>query len=173
MRELRLRVVKASRDDAPLLDNLLALYAYDFSEMLALEISADGSYVPDGWSWSAEDHVWLLYVDDRPAGFAVATRGSLIDGRPDVWDMREFFILRRHRRAGAGLHLARAVWEQLPGVWDVRVIEPNVAALGFWRRAVADAAGRAVAPTLAVNTRNGKSERVFRFEPSSPSRPDG
>ena len=161
-----LRVVEASRDDAPVLDKLLELYAYDFSEMLGLDISVGGSYFPGGWPWvSNYERVWLLHANDRPVGFAIATLGSVIDGRADVWDMHEFFVVRRHRRTGAGLHLARTVWRRQPGTWDLRIIQSNGPALAFWRHAVQEA-GHALEPRLAINTRTGKSEHVFRFEPN-------
>ena len=51
--------------------------------------------------------------------------------------MAEFFILRKHRRAGVGAAAARAVFARYPGVWEAAVVRRNTAALAFWRRAVA------------------------------------
>ena len=166
MSEIKPRVVEARPSDAALLDRLLELYAYDFSEMLELELTASGHYFPGGWRRSeACERSWLLYAGEHPAGFAVATLGSVIDGRADVWDMREFFVVRRHRRLGQGLYLAHAVWRQQPGTWDVRINQRNRPALAFWQRAASAAGGASIAPRLALNTRTGKQEHLLRFKP--------
>jgi predicted acetyltransferase len=49
--------------------------------------------------------------------------------------MAEFFILRGHRRGGAGTAAARALFARYPGRWEVAVARRNTPALGFWRRA--------------------------------------
>jgi predicted acetyltransferase len=145
----------------------LELYAYEFSEMLGLEMGPGGRYFSNGWPWNAEsERIWLAYVNEHPAGFAIATLGSVIDSRADVWDMHEFFVVRRHQRARLGTQLARAVWQHQPGIWDVRIIEPNKNALAFWQHAVEEAAGHATEPQLVTNSNSGKSEHLFRFKPN-------
>lgn len=160
-----MRVVEASRDEDKLLRRLMELYAYDFSELLPLELDSVGYFFAQGWSWDeVRDRVFLLYSGGHPAGFAIASRGSVIDERTDVWDMHEFFVMKRYRRQGGGSRLAREVWRLLPGTWDIRVIPPNIAALAFWRRA-AESAGGDAEWSLAVNSRSGKHEHHLRFVP--------
>lgn len=143
--------------------NLLELYYYDFAEILKYEIGADGSYLA-AFEWSDDEPLFLLYADGLPAGFAILSPGSRIDGRQDVWDVKEFFVIRRHRRSGLGSWLARQVWREHPGTWDVRVVEPNTGALAFWRRAVAEAAGAPVEPSFVTLPAPRSSVFLFRFE---------
>lgn len=160
----------ASPQHAELLDRLFELYAYDFSDLVDLNLSADGRFFAPGSRWDpGRQQAWLLYVDHHPAGFALTSKGSLIDGHAEVWDMNEFFVIRRHRRSGAGMHLAHEVWRARPGLWDVRVIQANHGALAFWQRAISAAAAEAPPPTLAQHPKTGKQEHLFRFRPFEPS----
>jgi predicted acetyltransferase len=61
-----------------------------------------------------------------------------------VWDMAEFFLLRRYRGQGIGTHAAHSVWQLFPGQWQVRVMEANAPALRFWAHALECFFGRAV-----------------------------
>jgi predicted acetyltransferase len=58
-----------------------------------------------------------------------------------VFDMTEFFVLRRFRRHGVGLAAAFAAFDLFKGAWEVRQREENVAATTFWRRAIGDYTG--------------------------------
>ena len=62
---------------------------------------------------------------------------SHLSGADDVWDMAEFFVLRRHRRAGVGMRAAHILFETHAGAWEVRQRAANAAATSFWRRAIA------------------------------------
>ena len=119
-----IEIIPASLEQKATLANLLELYSHDFSEFVDLEIGPDGRF---GYSdldiyWTEpERHPLLVYVDTRLAGFALIDglqRGSS-DGM--VWDVAEFFILRRYRRTGIGTEVARQVWKRFPGRWQVRV----------------------------------------------------
>lgn len=54
----------------------------------------------------------------------------------DGFWMEQFFVLRRYRKAGHGLALARHVFEHHPGTWEVGQMPGNTAARQFWRRVV-------------------------------------
>lgn len=132
---------RATRADAPLLENLLSLYVHDLSEVFAVEIGADGRYaypkLPLYWQEPSSRHAFVVLHGDRVAGFALATRGSPASDDPEVLDVAEFFVLRAHRRASVGRRAAFALWDALPGRWIVRVSEGNSAGLPFWRATVA------------------------------------
>ena len=57
---------------------------------------------------------------------------------PSVYDVAEFFVMRKYRRHNVGRHAALLLWAMLPGRWTVRVSEGNAGALQFWRRIVSD-----------------------------------
>jgi predicted acetyltransferase len=58
-----------------------------------------------------------------------------------VSDIDEFFVLRRHRRAGVGTAAAALAFARRPGRWEVRESAANVPAQRFWRRAIDAATG--------------------------------
>ena len=157
----------ASPGDAGLLANLLELYVHDLSEVFPrIQIGADGRFGYDSLSlyWSEPERRFPFFIrcDGRIAGFVLVTRGSPASDDPDVFDVAEFFILRRYRRSGVGRLAAFLLWDRLPGRWIVRVSEANRGAMPFWAGVVAEYTNGA----LAECTREGSPApwRVFSFE---------
>jgi predicted acetyltransferase len=129
----------ATRDDEERLRALLQLYVYDLSELFALDPGEDGRYrTPslDGYFDDPRKHAYLLRVDEHLAGFALVQRGSRLTGDPEVSDLAEFFVARRHRRRGVGARAAAELFDCFPGRWEVRQRAENTAATAFWRRAI-------------------------------------
>jgi predicted acetyltransferase len=134
----------AGPQDAPVLANLLELYAHDLSDAFGLAIGADGrfGYAKLPRYFSEPDHFpFLIRTGGALAGFALVTRGSPL-GAPGDLDVAEFFVLRRHRRAGVGRRAAARLWDAMPGHWIVRVADCNQAALPFWSGAIAAYTGQ-------------------------------
>jgi predicted acetyltransferase len=133
------QVFAAGSDEQRLLGALFELYAYDFSEILGLDVGDDGhfrtppldAYWIDPWR-----HAFLIRVDERLAGFALVHERSRLTGDEGVHDMAEFFVMRRYRRHGVGEHAARWLFAQFHGKWEVRQKAENHAATAFWRRAI-------------------------------------
>jgi predicted acetyltransferase len=160
-----LEITPATAQQATIVANLLELYAHDFSEFHEVEVGDDGRYgYPDlPLYWSEPDrHPFLLEFRRKIAGFALVKRGAKIPGEERVWDMAEFFVLRRYRRRGIGSEAARQVWSRLPGKWEIRVMESNKVAYQFWARAVATVSQQTVSP-LRVEI-NGRYWQVFSFD---------
>jgi predicted acetyltransferase len=140
-------------------DNLIQLYAHDFSEFHHVELDRLGrfNYAPLPLYWSDPDrHPFLVKMDGRLAGFVLVTRNET------AWDMVEFFVLRGCRRRGAGTAIAHEVWKRFPGQWEVRVMEANKAALPFWEHAISTFNGRPIQP-IAIE-KEGNSWWVFTFD---------
>jgi predicted acetyltransferase len=160
-----IEIIPAALEQKAILANLLELYTYDFWEFVELEIGPDGRFgytdLDIYWTEPAR-HPLLVYVDSRLAGFA------LIDGLPresadvTVWDVAEFFILRRYRRAGIGTQVAHLVWRRFPGRWQVRVIVSNEPAYRFWREAIKSFAGQEIVATRVKQ--GGRDRHLFSFE---------
>ncbi len=136
---MEVRVVLAEPSDKEVLKNLFQLYAYDFSEIIPADVDEVGrfkeyrldSYWSDAWRFP-----FLLRADGHLAGFALVHHRSHLSGADDVWDMAEFFVLRRHRRAGVGTTAAHRLFATHRGAWEVRQRTANSAATAFWRRAI-------------------------------------
>jgi predicted acetyltransferase len=143
----------------PVVDNLMQLYAHDFSEFHHVELDSDGrfNYAPLPLYWSDRSrHPFLVKMDGRLAGFVLVQRNET------SWDMVEFFVLRGCRRRGAGTAIAHEVWKRFPGMWEVRVMQANRSALPFWERAVSAFTGQRIQP-IGVE-KDGNSWWVFTFE---------
>jgi predicted acetyltransferase len=128
----------ATPEHAPLLMNLLQLYIHDLSAAFpSVEMGADGRYdyeeLPLYWSEPERRFPFLIKFESRVVGFALITRGSPATDDPDVFDVAEFFVIRRHRRSGVGREAAFHLWNRFPGRWTVRVSEGNPGALRFWQ----------------------------------------
>lgn len=158
-------VVAAAQGQEAILANLLELYAHDFSEFHDVAIGPDGRFgyksLPLYWSEPGR-HPFLVWADGALAGLVLVKRGSEFSGNEAVWDMAEFFVLRGYRRRGIGTHVAHQVWKSLRGLWEVRVMESNVAGHDFWARAITSFAGTEARAVPA--RKDGKSWRVFSFE---------
>ena len=157
----------ATTSDAALLSNLFELYAYDLSEVLPdAELGPDGRFgypaLPRYLSEPGQRFAYIIRCEGRVAGFALVTRGSPVSDDPLVFDVAEFFVLRRYRRHGVGRCAAMQLWNRFPGKWTVRVAEGNHDGLAFWCKAIAEAAG----DTMTESTRTGpqRTWRVYHFE---------
>ena len=120
------------------LRNLIELYLHDASEFDPRDVNEHGlfgyRYVDHYW---AEPGRWPFFirVDGTLAGFALVREES------GVFDMAEFFVLRRYRRQGVGEAAARQTFGRFPGLWQVRQLAANTAAIAFWRGVIGRYAG--------------------------------
>lgn len=157
----------ATQSDAELLSNLLELYIHDVCALFpSVELGPDGRFgypkLPLYWSDPEQRFAYLVKHDGRVAGFVLATRGSPVTAEPDVFDVAEFFVMRKYRRSGVGRRAAFLLWKRLPGKWIVRVSEGNREAIAFWSGTVAEFTGG----TAVEDTRPGEPNawRVFSFD---------
>lgn len=129
----------AGPEDHQRLLALLQLYAYDFSEILPLEVAEDGRFHVPSVTANLTDpdhHAFLIRVDSRLAGFALVRPSSYLTGDAGVFDMAELFVMRRHRHRGVGEHVASWLFDRFRGPWEVRQRAENQAATAFWRRTI-------------------------------------
>lgn len=125
-------VLQAREEDFDLLARLLQLYLHDFSEHTGWDVDEHGLFHyawPDAYRHEAGRHAYVLRVEGRPAGFALVREAERIH-------MAEFFVLRKHRRAGVGLAAARHLLEVHVGPWSITQLATNPEATSFWRRAI-------------------------------------
>jgi predicted acetyltransferase len=130
----------AHEDERGVLRNLLQLYVYDWSELLSLDVGVDGRFADpplDVYWTEVGRHPFLLRVDGRLAGLALVSERSRLTGAAGVFDMAEFFVLRRYRKRGVGAAAAGAAFERFKGPWEVRQRRDNVDATAFWRKVIA------------------------------------
>jgi predicted acetyltransferase len=156
----------APAEAQPLIANLLELYSHDLSDVFPVDIGPDGrfGYARLPLYWSAPDTrlPFLIRCGDRVAGFALVTRGSPASDDPSVFDVAEFFVLRRYRRGGVGRQAAHALWSTLGNRWVVRVSDANRPAVPFWANVVRMYSNGEFTESRLTN--DGQSWRVFSFD---------
>jgi predicted acetyltransferase len=163
----------ATSADAELLSNLLELYIHDLSAAFPdIELGADGRFGYSAlalyWAQPERRFPFLIKRGAQVAGFVLVTRGSPASDDPNVFDVAEFFVLRRYRRSGVGRQAATLLWTRFPGNWIVRVFEGNPRAMLFWSRVIEAFTGKAV--TVLQRPGYPPAWRVFCFESPKPSR---
>jgi len=129
-------VRRAGQDDRLPIFRMLELYQHDLSDIWDQDLDIHGEYgYPLDRYWSRPDcHPFVATVSGRYAGFALVD-GSVKVGTTGHW-MDQFFILKKYRRNGAGRVLARAVFDALPGAWEVGQMVRNESAQAFWRNVI-------------------------------------
>jgi predicted acetyltransferase len=137
----RVSLTPATAGERAALENLVQLYCHDWSEMVPLDVDDDGRFEALALApyWLHDWHrALLLRVDDKLAGFALILERSKLTGTRGVFDMAEFFVMRRYRRQGVGVAAAFAAFDRFKGPWEVRQRDENIVATAFWRRAIRD-----------------------------------
>ena len=156
-----------SRADGPLLSNLLELYIHDVSALFVdVQLGSDGRFgypnLAAYLSGSSERLGFLIRSEQLVAGFALVTRGSPVAKDASLFDVAEYFVLRRFRRRGVGRAAAGLLWDRLPGAWTVRVADVNPAAVAFWRRVVTSYTNNSA--TESERRDGSKNWVVFSFD---------
>ena len=132
----------ADIEEKSLLQRMIELYQYDFSEYDGSDLDAHGmfGYPYLDHYWVEENrHPYLVRVDGKLAGFVLVSRHSLLSG--EEHSISEFFILRKYRRQGVGRKVAGWVFDQHPGKWEVCELDCNPPAQAFWRKVIAEYTG--------------------------------
>jgi predicted acetyltransferase len=122
-------VEPAVHRDATVIANLLELYSHDLREAFSLELGTGARFgyesLPLYWSKPDRRFPFLVRRGNLLVGFALVTRGSPASDDPNVFDVAEFFVVRRHRRCGVGRRAAFLLWSRVAARWIVRASEAN------------------------------------------------
>ena len=134
---MSVEVLLASLKDKPLIQRMMELYQYDFSEFEGTDLDQHGcfGYSYLGHYWVEEGrHPFIVRVDGKLAGFALVSQHTHIAG--DGYSIAEFFILRKYRRQRIGKVVAFQVFDLFPGRWEVKQTEANIVAQQFWQNVI-------------------------------------
>ena len=123
-------------EQKPLLRELLNLYLYELSDLVAADPDEHGRF-EYGWLdhyWTEPDrHAFAIRRDGVTAGFVMVNAHTASGA---AFGIAEFFVLRRHRRSGVGRAAAAAAFARFPGSWEVVTDRENVRAAAFWRETI-------------------------------------
>jgi len=169
-------VALAGESDRRLIDGLAQFHIYDFSEFDPAESDdfeprADGRFepIPHFDSYWREDSRLALLIrrGDRPVGFALID--AVTHGGPPVdRGMAEFFVLRKHRRAGVASAAVRAeVWmsstRPITSAWECRSMMSSAS------QSIADKAPTSSGTPETRVVHRAPAKRSGPFSPSLPA----
>ena len=133
-------LAQATKQDRPVICQLIQLMHYDLSSIYGEWIGRDGRYAYRSLDvyWTEQDHhPYVIRRNGQLVGFALVTPRSPISGRAPCWFMYEFFVLQAQRRRGYGLHAVREILSRHRGNWEIAAIDKNEDAVSFWTTALA------------------------------------
>jgi len=134
---MNISLKKGTKENLKIAKNLVHYYIYDLGVPMGWDPRTDGVY--DGCDEMAENwnnekyHSYLIYNGDIPIGFAVVK--ELIKTKI-VYEIEEFFVLRRYRKKNVGKKVAFELFDSFQGNWQVRVLKQNTPAISFWSRII-------------------------------------
>jgi len=140
------QVIEASRDQQPVLERLMQIYLYEFSAIEGFDVGGDGLFEYQACAldcyWAEADRSpFLIYIDDRLAGFAMVNAYTVLDENKGARSIAEFFVMGRYRRKGVGKRVAFDIFDRFRGKWEVREIQDNDAGQKFWRSVIGEYTG--------------------------------
>lgn len=139
---MKITLERPSRSDRDLIRRMMELYLHDFSEFDGSDLDEHGvfGYGDLDYFWFEETHAaYIVRVDGQLSGFVLVDNEVVVDGNER--SISEFFILRKYRRRGVGRRVAKQIFDEMPGKWEVRVIATNVPAQSFWRKIILEYTG--------------------------------
>ena len=138
---MSLHLRRAQAHDFPALQQMLELYQYELSDIWPQEADAQARYGYDLERHRQDErfHAHVALEGSQYAGLALVAPARVT--RSEGFWMEQFFVLKRYRRQGTGLALARHVVHQHPGAWEVGQMPANTAARAFWRQTIAALTG--------------------------------
>jgi len=154
---MTIELVRATEEQAHIVENLIPFYIYDLSSQMGWRTPDNGRFggqddLPQYWgktlpeedaiyAWpeGSEGHPFLVHVDDELAGFALAKRVGA--DCPSRYEVGAFFIVRKFRRRRIGTEVAHRLFGMFPGEWTVGSLVGNTPANRFWESAVCSFTG--------------------------------
>ncbi|MEL6698956.1 MAG: GNAT family N-acetyltransferase [Bacteroidota bacterium] len=162
---MSIELIQAQKTDHDILQRLLELYCYDFSEILQTDVDAHGLFhypYLDLYFEEENRHPYLVKVKGKYAGFVLINSVLQYLDDPKARAIAEFFILRKYRRKGVGKEVAFRAFARFPGKWEVSVLASHTSALTFWKQTI----GAYTGDTFEVVDKvyRGREKQIILFE---------
>lgn len=162
-----LKLITATIEDYPTIQNMARFYVYDMTQDLDFEIPQDGLYscydFKKYWLDKAA-HVFFIYYQSELAGFVIIDKkGSDTD---IDFNMAQFFVLRKFQGKGVGTAIVHRCFEQFPGTWEIMVMPGNKGAYKFWEKIISGYTNKKFLQYTRSNPHLGHNEKrnMFRFK---------
>lgn len=138
-----IKIQPASIEDYEIIQNMAKFYVYDLSRFCG-HSSKGWSMEPNGEYKSFELKDYFLNPEKKAFLIRLRDDGELVGfvllnkhGTTNIdWNVGEFFVLARFQGRGIADYVAKWIFLQHPGSWEVSVIPENIPALKFWERII-------------------------------------
>ncbi|KTD72462.1 GNAT family N-acetyltransferase [Legionella tucsonensis] len=164
-----IRLIPATLEDYPTIQNLGRFYVYDMSEYLGnqagWEIPEDGLYECIDFKkyWQNENSFpFVVRYENELVGFVIVDKKG---SEPGVdFNMAQFFVVRKFKNKGIGQYIAEQCFKKFPGIWEVMVMPGNEGAYRFWRATMKHYSGNNFTEyTREIVHLNNSKKNIFRF----------
>ncbi len=173
---MKIEILEATKEDFKVVQNLVRFYIYDMSEHVGWNCPKSGLYggcddLPHDWGRLPEDgkvrwkkgekgYPFVIRVDGKLAGFALIKKLS----EKPLYDVGEFFVLRKYRGKGVGRYVAHTIFNRFKGDWQVRQMMKNRPAQDFWRKIIEEYTGGEFLDSVEMIEDIGQEIVVQRFQ---------
>ena len=167
---MKINIAPATKEEMPVIQNMAKFYAYDLSKSCGFYQLYDWSFPENGLYegldvskyWQPNYYPFLIRVDDELAGFALINK---VGSEPGIdWNMGEFYIVGKFQGKGIGKQVAIDIFNLFPGKWEIAQMPPNIPAIHFWRKVVAEYSNNHFTETKIIFQNPEPNERiVLRF----------
>ena len=136
---MNVKLVPGSREDKTLIQHLMQLYIYDFSEYIGYDVEADGLFaaypsLDEYWEQKDQRFSYIIEKDGKHAGFVLVKFTETTER--NYFSIAEFFVMKKYRRTGIGSSVATQVFGLHKGQWQVHQEEANKPAQMFWAKVI-------------------------------------
>lgn len=137
--DAELEIKEVPVGDKWVIRNLMQLYRYDMSPLLAVDVDSHGLF-----DYKHLDHYWtpqgraegrvpyLFFVQATIVDFALKNGYSYRGSSEPTSNVAEFFVMKRWRGRGIGRRAACQLFDAHRGHWEVAQMRANVEAQAFW-----------------------------------------
>ena len=138
---MKITLKRGEAQDRLRFDRLMQLYIYDFTDIVDFDLNEEGLFETtrlDSYFSDETKNPFLIFAGDVLAGFVLVSGEVFLPENTGGRCIREFFVVRKHRRSGVGKEAASQIFSMLSGKWEVRVMRENANAEKFWEIAIGE-----------------------------------
>jgi len=136
---MNIEVAKVRFEEKSILDNLLKMYCYEWSQYNMFDVNQLGEYE---FEYHINDYLgkdnyysFFVKVDGKLAGFVFIDDDCTFNSD---YAIAEFFIMYKYRRAGVGRYVANTMFDMFHGKWEVGRHPHNINSMKFWDSVIAE-----------------------------------
>ncbi|OGT38700.1 MAG: GNAT family N-acetyltransferase [Gammaproteobacteria bacterium RIFCSPHIGHO2_12_FULL_37_14] len=166
----KIKLIPATLEEYPVIQNMGRFYVYDMSEYLGSE---EGWEIPENGLYECID--FKKYWEDKSNfPFVVKYKNEIVgfvmvDKKGSAaeidFNMAQFFVLRKFKNKGLGRYIAHLCFKKFAGVWEVMVIPGNEGAYRFWRSIIKDyCGGHFTEYSREIAHFNNSKKNIFTFD---------